>query len=250
MKKNIIIANWKMSLTDLEAIELSKKLVKKLKKQNEVDVAICPSHTALDRVASEIKRSEIKLGAQNCFWEDTGSFTGAISPKVLNELNCSYVIIGHSERREHLNETDGMVNKKVKAALANNLIPIICVGETFSERQEGHKDFKIMEQVSKAIKDVELNNKEIIIAYEPVWVIGSGQAVEPVEAEHTMQVIRQVIIDNFSPEIFDTQVRLIYGGSIDKDNILEFVNQPSIEGALVGGASLDVDKFVPIIDAK
>jgi triosephosphate isomerase (TIM) len=249
MKKKIIIANWKMNLSDLVATDFSKQLSNDLKKSAEVEVVICPGYTALNSVALEIKKSEVRLGAQNCFWDNQGSFTGEISPSVLKEIGCSYVILGHSERREYLKETDQMVNQKVKLALENDLTPIICVGETFQERQDGHKDFKIMEQVNNALAGVELGAQELIIAYEPVWVIGSGQAVEPEEAEHTLQVIRQVIIDNFGLLVFDTQIRLIYGGSVNKDNILEFINQPSVEGALVGGASLDINTFLPIIEA-
>ena len=249
MKKKIIIANWKMNLSDIKAFNLSEQLAKKFKKADDVDVVVCPSYTALGSVFNEIRKTEIRLGAQNCFWQNQGPFTGEISPSILKELGCSYVIIGHSERRGNLNETDLMVNKKVKLALENNLIPIICVGETFDERQVGHKDFKIMEQVNMALEGVSLGEKELIIAYEPVWVIGSGQAVEPQEAEHTLQVIHQVIIDNFDPEIYEKQIRLIYGGSVDKDNIKYFMEQSMISGALVGTASLELDTFLSIIEA-
>lgn len=244
MKKKIIIANWKMKLSGPAAQELIREFIDIYQPTEKAEVVICPDYLNLPLISQAIKDTEIALGAQNCFWEKTGAFTGEISPKFLKEAGARYVIVGHSERRTYLGETNEMVNNKVKAALAEGLAPIVCVGETFEERQEGNKDFVIINQVNKAVADVKLNEgDELIIAYEPVWVIGSGQAVAPEEAEHTHRVIRQVLMDNFEIDVIDEKIRLIYGGSIEPANLKGFLTMPNIDGALVGGASLDPIAF-------
>jgi len=211
---------------------------------------LCPSFTALEKVAQRLKGTGVFLGAQDCFWEQEGAFTGEVSPTFLKELGCRFVIIGHSERRTHLGETDEMVHQKVKAVLAEGLVPVICVGETFEERQEGNKDFVVMSQVDKAVAGVDLQkDDQLIVAYEPVWVIGSGQAVEPAEARHTHQVIRQVLIDHFDAAAVQERARVIYGGSVDASNIKSFFAEENIDGALVGGASLDPHSFAELIQA-
>ena len=250
MKKNFIIANWKMSLGHKQALELADNLLKQTKKNDNIEVVVCPSFISLLDVSSKILKSGVKLGAQVCFWHDDGAFTGEVSPLNLQEAGCEYIIVGHSERRGYLNETDEMVNQKVKAVLQNGLVPIICVGETLEERQSSNKDFIIMNQVNKAIEGVDLSgNKSIIIAYEPVWGIGSGQTVEPQEAEHTNQVIRQILIDKYPLETINEKIYILYGGSVNPTNIREFLSQATIDGALVGGASLDADTFWQIINA-
>ena len=180
--------------------------------------------------------------------EDSGAYTGQVSPKFVSQAGGKYVIIGHSERRQYLQETNAQVNKKVLAALRNDLIPIICVGETFEERKEGNKDFKIMQQLSEAIANVKLlSTDKLIVAYEPVWVIGSGQAVTPDEAEHTSRVIHQVLLDNLPGEIVSGQTAVIYGGSVNAENVSGFTSQSAISGILVGGASLTSESFIGLI---
>ncbi len=251
MKKTIIIANWKMNLKPSESLKLAEEIVEKENEWSEgkVEVILCPTFDSIASIGEVVKNSnKVSLGAQNCFWDDEGAFTGEVSPKVLKELGCKYVIVGHSERRQYLKETDEMVNKKVLSALKNNLIPIICVGETFEQRKEGRKDFVIMEQINKALADVKiLSDDYLVIAYEPVWVIGSGQAVQAEEAEHTNRVIRQVLLDKLSLEIADKKTSITYGGSVNPENVNSFTSQPTVDGILVGGASLKPDTFIELV---
>jgi len=249
--KKLIIANWKMNLLPAEAGKLAVDLVK-----NELswagaekEVVLCPSFESLALVNEEIKKSAIKLGAQDCFWQDQGAYTGEISAPILKALGCSYVIIGHSERRTNLHETDEDINRKVAAVWRAGLTPIICVGETFDERQGGKKDFVIMNQVAGALKDLAWPfGGRLIIAYEPVWVIGSGQAVDPAEAEHTAKVIRQVLLDTFAEANFNAAAaQVIYGGSVNPENVANFTGSASIDGILVGGASLQAESFAELI---
>ncbi|MBU4332573.1 triose-phosphate isomerase [Patescibacteria group bacterium] len=251
-KKPIIIANWKMNLGVRESVDLVKAVNDQgAVSNNEVEIVVCPSFTALASVSDSLHlKSDIKLGAQNVFWEYKGAFTGEISPLMLKELGCEYVIIGHSERRGHLGETDEMVHKKAKAVLDAGLIPIICVGENFDERQKGQKDYVIMKQMNQALEGLRLSeDSKIIIAYEPVWVIGSGQAIEAEEAEHTHIIIESYLLDIYSPDTLAKKLRVIYGGSVDKNNVAEFIGQKTIDGVLVGGASLKVEEFVGLIKA-
>lgn len=250
MSKKIIIANWKMNFSAPAAKKVIDDFMTLFKQPDNITVVICPGFTAINYVAEKITKTGLAWGAQNCYWEEYGAFTGEVSPRDLAGLGCRYVIVGHSERRTNLNESDAMVNNKVTAALAAGLTPIVCVGETFAERQEGTKEFVIMNQVNRAIAGVNLSGeKRLIIAYEPVWVIGSGQAVEPVEAGHTHQVIRQVLIDKFEAKVVEEKIKIIYGGSVDFTNINKFLDMPCIDGALVGGASLDPNNFVKLIQA-
>ena len=252
MKKKIIIANWKMSLSQAQALALTQALLEGIKDQplENLELVLCPSFNALGEAGRLVAKTNISLGAQDCCWEEAGAYTGEVSPQVLKEIGCQFVILGHSERRKYLKESDQLINAKVKSALKNGLAPILCVGETFEERQAGNKDFVVMQQLEKGLSGVNLNNSDrLVIAYEPVWVIGSGQAVEPVEAEHTNQVIRQVLLDHFSPKAIEEQIYLIYGGSVNPENIKEFILQPTIAGALVGGASLEAKIFCSLISA-
>ncbi|MDD5290048.1 MAG: triose-phosphate isomerase [Patescibacteria group bacterium] len=251
-KKTYIIANWKMQLTNKEAADLANSLkhesIKTLK-QN-IELILCPSFAALSAVAEAIKKSEIKLGAQNVFYHEKGAYTGETSPSQLKELGVDYVIIGHSERRQYQKETNEEINQKIKVCLANDLTPILCVGETFEERQIGKTDLILIQQITKALQDVKLNNNQnLIIAYEPVWVIGSGQAVEPKEAQHASAVIRGLLPEFFSHEIIKNNISIIYGGSVDESNVMDFIKPGVIDGALVGGASLKAEKFLSLIRA-
>lgn len=249
MSKPIFIANWKMNLSLKETMQLTKEMLKGFKNfRNNFEIVICPAFTALTEVSKLLKRAKIKLGAQDLFWEEKGAYTSNISGKMLKEIGCKYAIVGHSERRQYLNETDEMVRLKIKAALKEDLTPIICVGETFEERQQGQKDYIIIKQVNKALNGIFLsNNQNIVIAYEPVWVIGSGQAVAPEEAEYTNQVIKQTLIDLYNHKKTEQNFRIIYGGSVNGDVIKSFLDQPNINGVLVGGASLKAREFVEIV---
>ncbi|TSC95944.1 MAG: triosephosphate isomerase (TIM) [Parcubacteria group bacterium Athens1014_10] len=250
MPKMIFIANWKMNLGLKETVILIKQLLGGLKKiKNNLEIVICPSFTVLSEASKLLKKGNIKLGSQDVFWEEKGAYTGNISPKMLKEIGCEYVIIGHSERRQYLGETDEMAHQKIKAAIKEGLIPILCVGETFEERQEGQKDYIIIKQVTKALEGISLSRgQKIIIAYEPVWVIGSGQAVKPEEAEYTNQIIKQSLIDLYPRDIVEQNFRIIYGGSVDSSVIKSFVERSVIDGVLVGGASLKTKDFIKMIN--
>jgi len=248
---SIIIANWKMSLSLEESVTLVKAIDERIEKLKESELVICPSFVFLDRIGQFLsnKKSKRKLGAQDIFWEEKGAYTGEISGKMLKEVGCEYVIIGHSERRGYLNETDEMVHQKVKTALDERLIPIICVGESFRERRSGQKDYVVIKQVNYALKGIEVvGSQKIIIAYEPVWVIGSGQAVKPEEAEYTHQVIRQALLDLYSPDLIEKNFRIIYGGSVDGKNIKSFLQREMVDGVLVGGASIKVETFIALVN--
>lgn len=253
MKRSIFVANWKMNLTSAETEDLTEKLSQGLRTfaNEKTEIILCPAFPALDNLSLILKKenpANLKIGAQDVFWEERGAFTGEVSVKMLKEVDCRYVIVGHSERRANLGETDEMVNKKVKILLENDLVPIICVGETFEERQRGIRDVVVARQVAAAIQGVELfGNKKVIIAYEPVWVIGTGQAVLPEDAEHSHRMIREALMENFSVDIIEKHFQIIYGGSVDSKNIGDFVSRENIDGVLVGGASLKVEEFVKMI---
>ncbi|MFZ5391446.1 MAG: triose-phosphate isomerase, partial [Patescibacteria group bacterium] len=213
----IIIANWKMNLSVKDSLALAKKiskLYKSLKPKQSFDLVLSPTFLALPALAKALVRSRIKLGAQNVFWQASGAYTGEVSPQVLKEIGVDYVIIGHSERRQYLKETDLMVKHKVAAALAVGLRPIVCVGETFAERQAGRKDIVVAQQIHQALSGLSLvTGQQIIVAYEPVWVIGSGQAVEHQELKHTAKVIEQTLVDIFGGQaLLENKIKLIYGG--------------------------------------
>lgn len=245
----IIVANWKMQLSVAEAKKQAtefKKLLAKSKIAKNVDIVICPDFLSLVEVAKVFKGTRVKIGAQDGFFEEAGAYTGQISLADLKASGCHYVILGHSEKRR-LGETDIVVNKKVKAALAQGLVPIICVGETFEERKEGQKDLVVMNQVYQALQEVKLKPKQrIIIAYEPVWVIGSGQAIGSADAYDSAQVIEQSTLDVFEKDNKE-YVSIIYGGSVNPQNIRDFTGLPNVSGALVGGASLEAKTFIEII---
>lgn len=255
MKKNIFVANWKMNLTIAETEELTEKLSQELRTivNEKTEIILCPAFPALDNLSAILKKenpSDFKIGAQDVFWEEKGAFTGEVSVKMLKEAECQYVIVGHSERRKNLGETDEMVNKKVKILLKNDLTPIVCVGETFEERQKGIRDVVVARETAAAMDGVNLfGNKKIFIAYEPVWVIGTGQAVEPEDAEHSHRMIREALFEIFPVDIVEKHFQIIYGGSIDGKNIKDFLERENIDGVLVGGASLKTEEFVKMIKA-
>jgi triosephosphate isomerase len=242
----LVIANWKMKLGLAESVSLIREL--KPKFNGGAELVVCPSFTALTEAAQALKGGKIKLGAQDCFWEAAGSYTGEVSANQLKETGCRYVIIGHSERRKNLNETDEMVHNKVKAALAAGLVPVVCVGETFEQRQEGAKDFVIIDQLTKALEGLEVKSgQHLVVAYEPVWVIGTGQAVTPADAGEAHDVLRQALTDLFDPELAAEDFRIIYGGSVDQHNVHSFTALNNIDGVLVGMASLKAGDLLPLI---
>jgi triosephosphate isomerase (TIM) len=257
MSKYYLILNWKMNLGINNSKKLGGLIATELRNQqiwDKVNLIICPTYPAILPVKEVLGNFGVRLGAQDVFWAKNGAYTGEVSATTLKELGIKYVIIGHSERRAYLKESDEMINKKVKSALENDLVPIICVGETFDERREGLKDFIISRQVTSALNEVKLSpDQEIIFAYEPVWVIGSGQAVSTVEAEHTHLVIRQLLFDiadanNWpSGQELARKVKIIYGGSVNDENINDFLDCPTIEGVLVGSASVDAGKILSLI---
>ena len=247
MRKPLIAGNWKMFKTTAEARDLVNGLKKSLAGVEGVEVAFCPPFTVLATVAELVAGTEFQLGAQNLFWEDEGAYTGEISGLMLKYLGCRYVIIGHSERRQYFGETDEQVNKKVKAAFKHGLEPILCVGESLAQREAGETEKLVKSQVEKALAGVPAEAAErIVIAYEPIWAIGTGRSASGADAGRVAGLIRQTLTALYSPEVAE-KVRILYGGSVKPENIKEFMNEPEIDGALVGGASLKVDSFTGIV---
>jgi len=249
IRKTIIAGNWKMYKTISEAIELATKLKRGLYELEEsvIDIVICPPFTALSEVAEVIADSNIRLGAQDAFWENEGAYTGEVSCRMLKDVGCSFVIVGHSERRQFFGETDETVNKKIKAALKEGLVPIMCIGETLEER-ERNETFKVLaHQLKEGLKGIDGNQMlKITIAYEPVWAIGTGRTATPQQAQEAHHFIRNEVKGVYGGEVADL-VRIQYGGSVKPDNIAELIKQPDIDGALVGGASLKAEAFSEIV---
>jgi triosephosphate isomerase len=249
MRKPIVAGNWKMNKTVAESRQLVAELVPGLQAIDSVERVLCPPFTSLMAVAAMLEGTEIHLGAQDMYWETFGAFTGQISPLMLKEL-CQYVIIGHSERRTYFGETDETVNRKMKAALAQGLLPIMCVGETLVENETGRTAEVVSRQMRAGLAGMELKDgKSLCIAYEPVWAIGTGRAATADGANMVIvEVIRPALATLFDPQICQ-EVRVLYGGSVTSKNAADFFTMPDIDGALVGGASLKVEEFVPITQA-
>ena len=242
----IIAANWKMNKTVDEALILIDEIVDDLDALDGVETIICPPFVALYSVLDLLEDTTVRLGAQNMYYEDNGAYTGEISPLMLREL-CDYVLVGHSERRVYFDETDIIVNLKVKAAIKHDIIPIIAVGESAALRDAGETERLITGQLRAALADVPAPDvSPIVIAYEPLWAIGTGQAATGPLAQEVCGLIRRTLLELYGPEIAG-QVRIQYGGSVTAKNIAEFIQQPDIDGALVGGASLKPDEFVAIV---
>lgn len=244
MRIPMIAGNWKMNTTVGEATELAKTMRGELDKVSNVDKVICPPFVSLAPVGELIKGSSIKLGAQNLYFAEKGAYTGEISPLMLADL-CEFVIIGHSERRQYFNETGGVVNKKVVAALQIGLKPILCIGERLEENEAGKTEEVVTEQLSASLAGIE-DLDSLIIAYEPVWAIGTGKAATGEQANKTISFIRQNIAKLYSDKIAQ-DIRILYGGSVTSTNAAEFMQQPEIDGALVGGASLKATEFFSIV---
>jgi len=242
--------NWKMNKTTGEAIDLVRELKAAISGVKGVEVAVAPPFTALYAVCKELEGSSIRLAAQNLYWEEKGAFTGEVSPLMLKEVGCHYVIIGHSERRQFFGETDETVNRRIKAALAQGLKVIFCIGETLKEKEEG-KTFSVIErQVEDGLKNLsDKEMKNIVIAYEPVWAIGTGKTATPGQAEEVHRFIRGKIEKLYSREVSE-EIRIQYGGSVTPENIKGLMEQANIDGALVGGASLKAESFSKIVRFK
>jgi triosephosphate isomerase (TIM) len=250
MRKPIIAGNWKMNKTVAEAIDLSSKLRILCKGLKGVEVVVCPPFTALQATAQALSGSSIHLGAQNLHWEDRGAFTGEISPVMLKDVGCDYVILGHSERRQYFHETNHNVSKKINAALSYGLMPIVCVGETLTEREEDRTFSVVEEQIRGCIWPRSRPQSEsLVIAYEPVWAIGTGRNATPDQANEVHAFIRYLFHDLFGEEV-SASTRILYGGSVNPGNIEALMAQPELDGALVGGASLDAESFVQIVKSS
>ena len=245
MRIPFIAGNWKMNTTATEAEQLVLEMLEKLDRIEGVEKVLCPPFVSLVGISMMLQGSSIKLGAQNMYFEAKGAYTGEISPLMLREL-CEFVILGHSERRWYFKETDEIVNKKVKAALANRLKPILCVGERLEENEAGKTEEVVNRQVIGALNDIE-PVRDLAIAYEPVWAIGTGKAASGAQAAATIQFIRDVVAKLWNKGIAQ-DLRILYGGSVTSTNIAEFISHPEIDGALVGGASLKAEEFVSIIE--
>lgn len=234
-----IIGNWKCNPENkIEAKKILLGYQKGIKKSSKTKVALCPPACYLE-LAKEVLKSAVALGGQNCHWENAGAFTGEISPTQLKNSGCNYVIIGHSERRHIFGETDGAINKKIKAALAAGLAPIFCCGETREQRIDGQITDIVEAQIREGLKDVDLNSAPVMIAYEPVWAIGTGQACDSDEA---------AVISRFVKNITNEKIPLLYGGSVSSKNAASYLREAGYDGLLAGGASLDPKEFAAIIE--
>lgn len=247
MRVPFIAGNWKMNLS----LEQGKKLVNELKEtaaNTDVKVAVCVPYIYLTEIKKELVGSNIKLGAQNMHWEESGAFTGEVAPNMLKEIGVDYVVIGHSERREYFAETNDTVNKKIKSALAHDLLPIFCCGESLETREAGKEKEWVKEQIIEGLKDITAEQvKQIVIAYEPIWAIGTGKTATSEQANEMCAHIRNLLEEKYDSEISE-EVVIQYGGSVKADNATEIMNQEDIDGALVGGASLKATDFIEIIN--
>jgi triosephosphate isomerase len=245
MRVPFIAGNWKMNTTATEAERLVLEMLERLDRIEGVEKVLCPPFVSLVAIGMMLQNSSIKLGAQNMYFEAKGAYTGEISPLMLSEL-CEFVILGHSERRWYFEETDEIVNKKVRAALTNRLKPILCVGERLEENEAGRTEEVVNRQVKSGLNGIE-PVRDLVIAYEPVWAIGTGKAASAKQAAATIQFIRDVVAKLWDKSTAH-DLRILYGGSVTSVNVAEFLSRPEIDGALVGGASLKAEEFVGIVE--
>ncbi len=248
MRKPILAGNWKMNLLAAEAKALAVGIVKNLEADPpDVDVVLCPSASGLMTVITACQGSMVKVGAQNLHWEKSGAYTGEISASMVKDMGCEYVIVGHSERRQYFGESNEIVNRKLKSALAEDLNPIVCVGENLQERESGMTENIVREHVIKAFAGLSRSEAiNVVIAYEPVWAIGTGKTASPKQAQEVPAFIREIMTELYDPDLGQA-IRIQYGGSVKPANIALLISQPDIDGALVGGAALNVDSFCRII---
>jgi triosephosphate isomerase len=243
----VIAGNWKLFKTIGEAVALVDGLKTSVASVTGVEIVVAPVFTALSAVVTAAQGSQIQVAAQDCFWEEEGAYTGEVSPKLLKDVGCSHVIIGHSERRQYFGETDETVNRKIKAALAAGLNVLMCVGETLAEREAGNTFSVVEKQITGGLKGFSAADlQQLIIAYEPVWAIGTGKTATDEQAQEVHAAIRLLIAGLYSQDVADA-IRILYGGSVKPENVKGLMAQPDIDGALVGGASLKADSFAGIV---
>lgn len=246
MRTPLIAGNWKMYMTTAEAVALVKHLQSLLQGSDEVEIAVCPPFTVLASVGKALEGSRILLGAQNMHWEKEGAYTGEVSPVMLADVGCRYVILGHSERRQYFGETDLHVNRKIRAAMEQSITPILCIGETLVEREDGRTLQVVEAQLLGGLSGIPaLGGHEIAVAYEPVWAIGTGHTATPEQAAEVHSCIRRCLIELWGEPA--RTIRILYGGSVKPDNVDALMAEPEIDGALVGGASLKADSFARIV---
>lgn len=246
-RRPLIAANWKMHKTTQETRSFMSELLPKVAEVKDRDILICPPYTLISAVDAARDGSSVLLGAQNMYFEEKGAFTGEIAPQMLKELNCEFVIIGHSERRWVFGESDELINKKVVSAFAHGLIPVLCVGEKLEEREKKLTDQVILNQLEKGLKDVSEDFvSRLVIAYEPVWAIGTGKNATTKDAKDAIALIREFIHSRYGAAAAE-KVRILYGGSVKPENVKSYMEQEGIDGALVGGASLQPDSFLALI---
>jgi triosephosphate isomerase (TIM) len=247
MRKKVVAANWKMYKTPAQAQEFVKAFLPLVANLDRSEIVLCPANTSLSVVIAAVTGSTVAVGAQNMHFADEGAFTGETSPLMLKAINATHVIIGHSERRQYFCETDETVNKKLLAALKHELKPIVCVGEVLAERESGKTEEVLLRQIGKAFQGVTAGHcASIVIAYEPVWAIGTGKTATPEMAEEAHAILRKDIARTLGQEAANA-IRILYGGSVKPENAAALMNQPEIDGALVGGASLDPQSFAKIV---
>jgi len=248
--KTFVVANWKMNPQSLqEAKRLFNSIKKEIRSVKKLKVAVCPPFIYLFILKKLCSLKNVAIGAQDCFWEKEGAYTGEISPFMLKDIGCKYVIIGHSERRRYFGETDNIINKKLKAVFKAGLSPILCIGETEEERKKGYAKNILRRQIKSALKDISISNfqdSRFFIAYEPVWAIGSGQPCSIEESKKNGCYIRKVISEIYSSEVAK-KIGILYGGSVNSKNAVDYIKEAKLDGLLVGGASLKVKEFVKII---
>ncbi|TDT68575.1 triosephosphate isomerase [Hypnocyclicus thermotrophus] len=249
MRKTIVAGNWKMNKTNAEAVETLKKLAELTKDIDGVEIVIGAPFTALSDAVKAVEGSKIKIAAQNMNPNEKGAFTGEISPLMLNAIGVKYVILGHSERREYYGETNEFINSKVKTALAHDLTPILCVGEKLEDREANKTEAVVEDHVKGGLKDLTKEEaKKVVIAYEPVWAIGTGKTASPEQAQEVHKFIRNLLTDMYGEEIAN-EITIQYGGSMKPENAKELMSQKDIDGGLVGGASLEADSFAKVVKA-
>lgn len=247
MQKPLIAGNWKMHTTVHESADLVLKLRELIKSTDSIDVVLAPPFTSIQHISHLVADTGIELAGQNVFWKESGAYTGEISAQMLRAIGCNYVIIGHSERRALFGDTDDRVNKKAHAAIKAGLKPIICVGETLEEKEAGRTISKVKGQILRALAGLKTGSlRELTIAYEPIWAIGTGQSATPESAEEVHNSIRELLYEDYDSSAAK-KIRIIYGGSVKADNIDQLMAMPNIDGALVGGASLKAENFARIV---
>lgn len=247
MRTPIIAANWKMNKTKSETLEFAGKFTQQIGEVRVTEMAIAPPFTSLDVLGQAVEDTKVKLAAQNVYFEESGAYTGEVSAAMLKELGCVYVIVGHSERRQLFGETDQSVNKKLKAVFESSMAPILCVGENLEQRRAGEMEAVIKRELNEGLKGIEAEQiSKMVIAYEPIWAIGTGQTASPEDADAGAKFIRGLISEMYDSGLAQS-LRVQYGGSVKPHNVVNIMSMPNVDGALVGGASLDAESFAQII---